>query len=133
MAGEFIEDYATGKRVRRTPEEPFRQQFEHILIDDLAGYLYACLASQHFGRLLLNKGVYASVVDHITPEFIETLPLPRLDPEREKQIGEMVVKQEEHRAKATATILEALTDFEGDILTALGLHTFELNVAEEED
>ena len=32
-----ITDYATGKEVKLTPEEPFRQLFEHTLIDDL-GY-----------------------------------------------------------------------------------------------
>ena len=32
-----IIDYATGKELRETPEEHFRQLFEHILIDDL-GY-----------------------------------------------------------------------------------------------
>ena len=53
------------------------------------GYLYASLASQHFGRLLLNKGVCASVVDHITPRFIEALPQPRLDHGQEKEIGDL--------------------------------------------
>lgn len=33
----MITDYATGKELRETPEEHFRQLFEHILIDDL-GY-----------------------------------------------------------------------------------------------
>ena len=30
-------DYATGRKLRLTPEEPIRQLFEHVLIDDL-GY-----------------------------------------------------------------------------------------------
>ena len=30
-----IKDYATGKLVNVTPEEKYRQEFEHILIDDL--------------------------------------------------------------------------------------------------
>ena len=34
---EKITDYATGKIVNNTPEEKYRQEFEHILIDDL-GY-----------------------------------------------------------------------------------------------
>jgi len=34
---EKIIDYATGKEVRKRPEEAYRQLFEHILIDDL-GY-----------------------------------------------------------------------------------------------
>ena len=34
---EKIKDYATGKLLNNTPEEKFRQEFEHILIDDL-GY-----------------------------------------------------------------------------------------------
>ena len=34
---EKIRDYATGKMINNTPEEKYRQEFEHILIDDL-GY-----------------------------------------------------------------------------------------------
>ena len=30
-------DYATGKPIKDNPEEKYRQEFEHILIDDL-GY-----------------------------------------------------------------------------------------------
>lgn len=30
-----IRDYATGKMINSTPEEVYRQEFEHILIDDL--------------------------------------------------------------------------------------------------
>lgn len=32
-----LKDYATGKPIKNNPEEAFRQEFEHMLIDDL-GY-----------------------------------------------------------------------------------------------
>ena len=37
MSNSIVIDYATGKELKATPEEQFRQLFEHILIDDL-GY-----------------------------------------------------------------------------------------------
>lgn len=37
MSEQKITDYVTGKELRATPEEHYRQEFEHILVDDL-GY-----------------------------------------------------------------------------------------------
>ena len=34
---DYIEDYATGKKLIVRPEEHYRQEFEHYLIDEL-GY-----------------------------------------------------------------------------------------------
>ena len=59
--------------------------------------MYAYLATEDIGKVLLEKGIYASVVDHITPDFVATIPVPRLDPEKEKEIADRVREAERLR------------------------------------
>lgn len=42
----------------------------------------------------------ASVVDHITPDFVATIPIPRLRPEKEKEIADRVRTAEAKRDEA---------------------------------
>ena len=63
-------------------------------------YVYAYLATEEIGKVLLEKGIYASVVDHITPDFVATIPIPRLAPEKEKEIADRVRKAEKMRDEA---------------------------------
>jgi len=67
-------------------------------------YLYAYLSSEELGKVLLEKGIYASVVDHISPDFVSTLPVPRLEPSEEKRIAEAVREAEEARDRANRTL-----------------------------
>lgn len=69
-------------------------------------YVYAYLATEGIGKILLEKGIYASVVDHITPDFVETLPIPRLTPEKEKAIADKVREAEIKRDEANKIFLE---------------------------
>ena len=48
----------------------------------------------------MEKGIYASVVDHITPDFVATIPIPRLRPEKEKEIADKVRTAEIKRDEA---------------------------------
>lgn len=63
-------------------------------------YVYAYLSSENIGKILLERGIYASVVDHITPQFVETIPIPRLKPEIEKAIADTVREAERKRDEA---------------------------------
>lgn len=63
-------------------------------------YVYAYLATEEIGKVLLEKGIYASVVDHITPDFVATIPIPRLAPEKEKEIADRVREAEKKRDEA---------------------------------
>nr|WP_231482955.1 N-6 DNA methylase [Anaerovibrio lipolyticus] len=63
-------------------------------------YVYAYLATEEIGKILLQKGIYASVVDHITPDFVATIPIPRLAPEKEKEIADCVREAERKRDEA---------------------------------
>lgn len=84
-------------------------------------YVYAYLASDKVGKVLMEKGIYASVVDHITPQFVSTIPIPRLDPKKEEEIAEQVKAAEEKRAKANQTIKEKMKEIEDIIKNATGL------------
>lgn len=63
-------------------------------------YVYAYLSTENIGKVLLEKGIYASVVDHITPNFVATIPIPRLSPEKEKEIADAVREAEKKRDEA---------------------------------
>lgn len=63
-------------------------------------YVYAYLSTENIGKVLLEKGIYASVVDHITPNFVATIPIPRLAPEKEKEIADAVRNAEQKRDEA---------------------------------
>lgn len=63
-------------------------------------YVYAYLSTENIGKVLLEKGIYASVVDHITPNFVATIPIPRLAPEKEKEIADAVRIAEQKRDEA---------------------------------
>lgn len=63
-------------------------------------YVYAYLSTENIGKVLLEKGIYASVVDHITPNFVATIPIPRLAPGKEKEIADAVRIAEQKRDEA---------------------------------
>lgn len=81
-------------------------------------YVYAILASDKIGRQLLDKGIYASVVDHISPQFVSTIPIPRLSPEKEKEIADRVREAENQRAKANDIMSREIDDVENIIINA---------------
>jgi len=90
-------------------------------------YVYAYLASDKIGKVLMEKGIYASVVDHISPEFVATIPIPRLEPKKEKEIADKVRKVEEKRAWANKTLMEQMDKIEDIITSATGLTESDLN------
>ena len=69
-------------------------------------YVYAYLATEDIGKVLLEKGIYASVVDHITPDFVATIPIPRLGTEKENEIADRVRKAERMRDFANKEFVE---------------------------
>lgn len=89
-------------------------------------YLYAFLAGSKVGKVLMQNGIYASVVDHLTPYFISTLPIPRLDPEKEKEIAKRVKKAENYRAKANSIFANTVNSLQSQILSQLNLKEIDL-------
>jgi hypothetical protein len=91
----MVTDLMDGKMVT---EHVIRVICDENIIDPY--YVYAYLSSEKIGKVLLEKGIYASVVDHITPEFVSTIPISRLDVAVEKRIADAMRKAEAERDKA---------------------------------
>ena len=85
-------------------------------------YVYTYLASENMGKVLMEKGIYASVVDHISPQFISTLPIPRLKPEIEKKIADKARAAEKMRTRANLQLKESMNGIENIIKTSAGIN-----------
>lgn len=109
----MVNDNMAGKMVT---EHVIRVICDPNIIDPY--YVYAILASDKIGKQLLDKGIYASVVDHISPQFVSTIPIPRLSPEREKEIASKVREAEKKKAEANLIIENAIDHIEDIIINA---------------
>ena len=109
---------STGRVVMVTDNMAGTMVSEHVimvicdetLIDPY--YVYAYLSTNNIGKILLERGIYASVVDHITPDFVATIPIPRLKPEKEKEIADKVRAAEKKRDEANKTFLAERDEIE---------------------
>ncbi len=73
----------------------------------LPGYLYSFLGSK-FGMPIILGGTYGAIIQHLEPEHIENLPIPRLDPEVERLAHRLVDEAANLRSQATEK-LEAIS------------------------
>jgi type I restriction enzyme, S subunit len=64
------------------------------------GYLYAFLSSK-YGVPLVVSGTYGAIIQHIEPEHIADLPIPRLSAAVESQIHDFISQAAEKRTAAT--------------------------------
>ena len=68
--------------------------------NDIAGYLYIWLASE-YGRTLISRLVYGSVIDHIEEFHVEQIQIPILkNLKKQKQINDLAIKANKLRAEA---------------------------------
>lgn len=81
----------------------------------LPGYLYAFLSSK-IGYFLLTQGTYGAVTQHIEPQHIENLPIPRLEPEQEQRIHELIEQAAELRVQANQRLRLAQERFYRQVL-----------------
>lgn len=100
-------------------EHVIRVIVDRSLIDPY--YVYAYLASENVGKVLMEKGIYASVVDHISPEFVSTVPIPRLKPEKEKSIADAVRDAEQKRTQANQILRDSMNSIERIISASTGI------------
>lgn len=98
-AREDLDGFACSEHVLRVvPQE------DHIR----AGYLYAYLASPHYGNPLMVGSAYGAIIQHIEPHHIANLPVPRLEPRIEDEIHDLIqlasdLRTEYQRKLVTAT------------------------------
>lgn len=82
-------------------------------------YVYAYLSTDGIGKILLEKGIYASVVDHITPDFVATIPIPRLKPEKEREIADNVRAAERKRDEANKVFADERNQIESIMFNSI--------------
>ena len=70
------------------------------------GYLYAFLSSR-YGVPLVVSGTYGAIIQHIEPEHIADLPVPRFDPKIEEVIATKVDAASQARAQAVTLLRDA--------------------------
>jgi type I restriction enzyme S subunit len=102
-ARQDMEDYACSEHVLRVVPDP-----EKIP----PGYLYAYLSSK-FGVPLVVGGTYGAIIQHIEPEHIAELPVPRLGKKTEKTAHELIDEAAKMRDEAAAAQREAIAGVHG--------------------
>ncbi|MEI7912496.1 MAG: hypothetical protein WCK77_22940 [Verrucomicrobiota bacterium] len=71
-----------------------------------SGYLYAYLSSK-FGIPLITSGTYGGIIQHLEPEHIADLPVPRLGNAMEQEIHRLIEQAASLRVKATVEVSAA--------------------------
>lgn len=71
-----------------------------------AGYLYAFLSST-FGVQQIIAGTYGAIIQHIEPEHVKDIPVPRFSKELETNIGEKIKSSAQKRADANSLMVNA--------------------------
>ena len=85
------------------------QHFMRVIADDekiQPGYLHAYLSSS-FGVPLVVSGTYGSIIQHIEPDHIANLPVPRLANRIEQAAHDKVVEAANLRAEYQAQVQDA--------------------------
>jgi type I restriction enzyme S subunit len=72
----------------------------------LPGYVYAFLASR-YGVPMVVGGTYGAIIQHIEPDHISDLPVPRLPEDIERNVHGLVEEATALRMKATEGLLSA--------------------------
>ena len=76
-----------------------------------SGYVYAFLSSK-FGVPLVTSGTYGAIIQHIEPQHIADLPVPRLGDEVERNVHLLVEEAGKLRTEASKLLAEAVRDLE---------------------
>lgn len=73
------------------------------------GYLYAFLSSR-YGVPLVVSGTYGAIIQHIEPEHIAELPVPRFAPDIESRIDQAIARSASLRDEASRTLEHAISE-----------------------
>lgn len=80
--------------------------------DSIVGYIY-CYLNCPLGQLLIKRGTYGAVVDHLEPMHIAEVPIPILQDEAAQlRINALVLKANELRYRSYLKEQEAITQIE---------------------
>jgi type I restriction enzyme, S subunit len=90
------------------------QHFMRVVPDTdkiLPGYLYAYLSSK-FGVPIVVGGTYGAIIQHIEPEHIANLPVPRFGSLFESSVHELIERAARLRACAAEILVNAIAELE---------------------
>lgn len=65
----------------------------------LPGYLYSFLSSK-YGLPIIISGTYGAIIQHLEPEHIQNIPIPRISASLESNVHGLIDKASEKRTKA---------------------------------
>ncbi len=71
------------------------------------GMVYAYLASKQ-GHSLLKQGIFGAVIQHIEPNYIASLPIPRFPEAFQQEVDELIQESARLREEATDALAEAI-------------------------
>lgn len=74
------------------------------------GLVYAYLASNH-GHSLLTQGTFGAVIQHIEPNFIASLPIPKFPDDFQKVVDDLIQESARLREEAVDALEEAVNYF----------------------
>ena len=78
------------------------------------GYIFAFLSSK-IGRALIQRPIFGSVIQHIEPPLLESLPIPVLNEEMMAEIAELAETYRTSWDEAAKKELEAISLVEAEI------------------
>lgn len=78
------------------------------------GLVYAYLASD-FGHSLLTQGVFGAVIQHIEPNFIASLPIPKFPNVFQEMVDELIQESAKLREESTEALKDAISIFESEV------------------
>jgi type I restriction enzyme, S subunit len=99
------------------------QHFMRVVPDSakiLPGYLYAYLSSK-FGVPLIVGGTYGAIIQHIEPEHIANLAVPRFERPFEQLVHDLVQRAASLRVEASQLLLGVAARFDS-LLGEIALH-----------
>lgn len=76
------------------------------------GLVYAYLASNH-GHSLLTQGTFGAVIQHIEPNFIASLPIPKFPDDFQEEVDDLIQESARLREEAADALEEAVNYFNG--------------------
>lgn len=84
--------------------------------EDIVGYIY-CFLNSEIGKLLLLRGTYGAVIDHLEPCYLQQMVFPLLKNKKiQRAINDKILQANELRYQAYIKEQEALAIMEHDIL-----------------
>ena len=76
-----------------------------------SGLVYAYLASQ-YGHSLLTQGTFGAVIQHIEPDFVASLPIPKFSEAFQKKVNDLIQESAKLREAAADFLNEAVQYFD---------------------